>query len=484
MQCEKESVPDTSLEDDFRWYLEKESSPNDDEKVIALTIVEEIERSQLEEAVQKQLISSILMKKLNMTQYAIDSVFALKEEHELSECIVAVEAVGGDLQRAQDYFKECATCYTKFGMHKLVTLFTCQCLVCTECFTVHFTTLAQTTSCMYKFSCPVCNEPVLENSPPEEFQTYFSFLGMILKNYLTEKDFELYDQKLASWELMADEYFRWCVHGCRSGFINDRGTRKIQCPECMQYQCFNCQKPWSVQHEKLTCEEFLVWKKAHDPEYQQSSQIAQLKESGITCPKCKMHYELAKGGCMHFKCPRCLNEFCCGCNLPFRRYPRCQQSPSCKGKGLHAHHPRDCLYYLRDEECYALQRLLQINSIDYSQATNTAGTSEGPSKCPVKEQHEGPNGLEDAICGKPLIGQCGLCENHYKEYLVGLINQGNIDPVDVFGLESLQAILRRNDKTIPIQDEDETHSAYCARLRQEIQQQLPLRQRNAQGVCV
>ena len=35
------------------------------------------------------------------------------------------------------------------------------------------------------------------------------------------------------------------------------------------------------------------------------------------CPQCKMRYELAKGGCMHFKCTQCMFQFCCGCNKPF-----------------------------------------------------------------------------------------------------------------------------------------------------------------------
>lgn len=35
------------------------------------------------------------------------------------------------------------------------------------------------------------------------------------------------------------------------------------------------------------------------------------------CPSCKMRYALAKGGCMHFKCPQCGHEFCSGCCQPF-----------------------------------------------------------------------------------------------------------------------------------------------------------------------
>lgn len=33
--------------------------------------------------------------------------------------------------------------------------------------------------------------------------------------------------------------------------------------------------------------------------------------------------------------------------------------------GLHAHHPRDCLFYLRDRRVEELQQLLQENGIEY-----------------------------------------------------------------------------------------------------------------------
>lgn len=32
----------------------------------------------------------------------------------------------------------------------------------------------------------------------------------------------------------------------------------------------------------------------------------------------KFRYDLAKGGCMHFKCVQCSHEFCSGCYQPFR----------------------------------------------------------------------------------------------------------------------------------------------------------------------
>ena len=31
------------------------------------------------------------------------------------------------------------------------------------------------------------------------------------------------------------------------------------------------------------------------------------------CPKCHCRYDLARGGCLHFKCGQCPTDFCGGC---------------------------------------------------------------------------------------------------------------------------------------------------------------------------
>ena len=43
----------------------------------------------------------------------------------------------------------------------------------------------------------------------------------------------------------------------------------------------------------------------------------------------------------------------------------CTKYQSCRTKGLHAHHPRDCLFYLRDESVEDLQNLLNDNNVEY-----------------------------------------------------------------------------------------------------------------------
>lgn len=63
---------------------------------------------------------------------------------------------------------------------------------------------------------------------------------------------------------------------------------------------------------------------------------------------------------MHFTCTQCKYEFCYGCGKPFTMGTRCGLSEYCAKLGLHAHHPRNCLFYLRDKEPHELQTLLQV----------------------------------------------------------------------------------------------------------------------------
>ena len=46
-------------------------------------------------------------------------------------------------------------------------------------------------------------------------------------------------------------------------------------------------------------------------------------------------------------------------NVSPSRQTACKAA-QCRYTGLHAHHPRDCLFYLRDWEPARLQKLLQV----------------------------------------------------------------------------------------------------------------------------
>ena len=46
-------------------------------------------------------------------------------------------------------------------------------------------------------------------------------------------------------------------------------------------------------------------------------------------------------------------------------FQQCTVSPSCARRGMHAHHPRDCLFFLRDWDTVRLQQLLLENNVNY-----------------------------------------------------------------------------------------------------------------------
>ena len=124
-----------------------------------------------------------------------------------------------------------------------------------------------------------------------------------------------------------------------------------------------CVYQWESQHEGVSCENFAAWKEANDPDNQADGLKRHLDENGIECPACKFRYTLSRGGCMHFTCTQCKHEFCIGCYKPFKMGVKCGKGAGCARMGLHAHHPRNCLFYLRDKEPGDLQKLLKVKII-------------------------------------------------------------------------------------------------------------------------
>lgn len=65
---------------------------------------------------------------------------------------------------------------------------------------------------------------------------------------------------------------------------------------------------------------------------------------------------------MHLTCVHCRYEFCQGCYQPFRPTAKDCQKRKCLIRGLHAHHPRYCAFYLRD---FTVSELLQFLRVFY-----------------------------------------------------------------------------------------------------------------------
>ena len=113
----------------------------------------------------------------------------------------------------------------------------------------------------------------------------------------------------------------------------------------------------------------------------------------------------------------------------------CGKFDSCKSRGLHAHHPRDCLFFMRDFDIGELQDFLKQHNIAYDtepreaqapaakerdgegeqaeekQAEEKPAELEAAKGCRVMLQKETPEGLKDEECGGEVVeGQAGLCK--------------------------------------------------------------------------
>uniref|UniRef100_A0A4W6DXU5 Ring finger protein 31 n=1 Tax=Lates calcarifer TaxID=8187 RepID=A0A4W6DXU5_LATCA len=352
--------------------------------------------------------------------------------------------------------KECPICLSVFPHSKMQSLTSCQCSVCCGCFQQHFT-IAVRDKHIRDMVCPVCWEPNIND--PEHLNSYFSTLDIQLRECLEPEVYELFHKKLTEQALIKDPKFLWCCH-CSYGFIYDGDQLKVSCFQCRNSFCAQCKKPWESQHAGLSCEQYQSWKRENDPEYQRQGLAGYLRDNGITCPNCRFQYALSKGGCMHFCCSQCRYQFCSGCNNPF--HTTCAVD-ECSVSGLHAHHPRDCLFYLRDWEPSRLQALLQVHTYTHTQ-----------SLCGVIEQKDEGGQQPDSACGaQTQPGHAGLCEKHYREYLVSLINSHSIDPAPLYSSNELLLACRRY-KVDDTRRDGEDGFTYYSRLLEKLMDEVPL----------
>ncbi|NWZ88458.1 RNF31 ligase, partial [Poecile atricapillus] len=106
--------------------------------------------------------------------------------------------------------------------------------------------------------------------------------------------------------------------------------------------------------------------------------------------------------------------------------------PQCPlGGSLHGHHPRDCLFYLRDWAPPRLQELLRVSfytGLYWFVLQKALGAT-----------------FRDEPCGKETEpGHAGLCRSHYTEYLVTLINLHGLDPAPFYRGAELEAAALRH----------------------------------------
>ncbi|XP_078040548.1 linear Ubiquitin E3 ligase isoform X4 [Augochlora pura] len=381
--------------------------------------------------------------------------------HAAKECS-SVESALAFLQQ------ECELCTGRFAMSQMISMLKCTHRCCNECAKNYFTIQISDRN-ITDAVCPYCKEPELKDANQDEVLEYFSNLDIQLKTLLDPPIHELFQRKLRDRTLMQDPNFKWCIQ-CSSGFYADPDQKRLICPDCRSVTCAFCRRPWEKQHEGITCEQFAAWKDENDPDNQAAGLAKHLADNGIDCPQCKFRYSLSRGGCMHFTCSQCKYEFCCGCGKAFMMGAKCTISSYCAKLGLHAHHPRNCLFYLRDKEPAQLQQLLRDNGIEY----DTEGPA-GERKCKVQLQKETPTGVVDAVCNSDIVeGHAGLCRQHYVEYLAGLVLKGKLDPVAIFDLNDAKQELRRRGKVPPAKDQEMSERDYLEACIQVVRKEIPL----------
>ncbi|XP_047545279.1 E3 ubiquitin-protein ligase lubel isoform X2 [Vanessa atalanta] len=373
-----------------------------------------------------------------------------------------------DLSSALAYLhQDCELCASKFPEHEMVSMLRCTHRCCREC-ARHYFTVQITERSIVDCVCPYCKEPELENLSEDDWLDYFAHMDILLKTLLEIEVHELFQRKLRDRTLAKDPNFKWCVE-CSSGFFVHPKQKKLRCPECKSITCSSCRKQWTVNHDGITCEQYAAWLEDNDPEKSIAAVQQHLRENGLECPRCHFKYSLSRGGCMHFTCTQCKYEFCYGCGKPFTMGARCGLSEYCARLGLHAHHPRNCLFYLRDKEPHELQTLLQMNNVSYE----TEAAEGSNNRCPIQLQRETPTGLVDTTCGSEVQPkQAGLCKMHYVEYLAGKARE--LDPIPIMDVSELVAELRRRALPLPERGPWDTDPIYAGMCAEIVREKIPL----------
>ena len=65
------------------------------------------------------------------------------------------------------------------------------------------------------------------------------------------------------------------------------------------------------------------------------------------------------------------------------------------------------------------------------------------------------------------------CRDHYKEYLVQLINVNQLDPIDIMSTQEVIILLKREEVDFRPKAGGETDDQYDVHLRQVVKQRIP-----------
>ncbi|XP_019964990.1 E3 ubiquitin-protein ligase RNF31 isoform X6 [Paralichthys olivaceus] len=356
----------------------------------------------------------------------------------------------------------CPICQDQVTFSKIITMTHCSCFLCQTCFKTFFSAAIKERS-VDQLVCPQCGRPEVKGQGAMvESMEYFNLLDTQIRHFLSPQVHELFQRKLRDRALQEMKNFCWCSH-CSFGILHEAERLRMDCPNCKKSTCSQCRSPWSRHHQGRSCDQFRLWQQQN-----KLDDTTMLSYNSIECPGCFCVFSLSRGGCLHFTCSQCQHQFCGGCSQTFSQGADCGFSVDCGTKGLHAHHPRDCLYHLRDWSVSRLHLLLQYYRVSPSwfEAANGSSSDDGlTGMCLVLELRD-HGSLREEPCGRPNEYR-GYCRLHYKEHLVELINCCGADPAVLFNVAEMTAELQRCQVAVPIRKPDELEPLYAHRLRLE-----------------
>ncbi|XP_037040221.1 E3 ubiquitin-protein ligase RNF31-like isoform X2 [Bradysia coprophila] len=364
---------------------------------------------------------------------------------------------------AVDVGAACQICYSTMAQDFRMP--GCTHLFCTVCAKTHFT--IKITECgINNVRCPIDTCSAFDEMPNKS--VFFKELKLVLRGILEPNVKKMFTDKVHVMEIMDKPGFLRCTM-CNYGFVNQSKTRKTTCPDCFKVFCSKCGKKWTASHYQMTC----------TPNENRTSDDGSgnvQMHTNAACPQCKYKYFLERGGCMHITCSQCSYEYCEFCFKKITGKGQFCNFPNCsKGQSLHGHHPRNCMYYVRDMDHKQLERLLKNNGVRY-----TVVQRHKTSACKLKVNVLSDGIWVDAECNKPsLKSYNNMCLTHYKWHLGELMKKHSIDPVDVMNNLECMCELRRNNVNVvlnkasihlPIEDE------HTVALRALVRSQLPYEQ--------
>ncbi|KAJ3594499.1 hypothetical protein NHX12_003806 [Muraenolepis orangiensis] len=376
-----------------------------------------------------------------------------------------------DLASALKYLSHtCPICQEQVTFSKMVTMTHCPCALCEGCFRTYFTTAIKEKT-VDKLVCPLCSRPDIRGTRGmEDAMDYFNLLDTQIRHFLDPQSHELFQKKLRDRALQDMPNFCWCTH-------HEAERLRMDCPNCGKSTCSRCRSPWLHEHQGMSCEDFRRWQLHHDPTKLQALELdSALLGNKIECPNCHLIFYLSKGGCLHFICSQCQHEFCGSCGRPFNPGSSCVFSRECASRGLHAHHPRDCLYHLRDWSLGRLHKLLQCYKVPLPPWLVPDPTSSQPSAssglCLVLEVPDDRSREEP--CGRQVLPGQEVCGLHQKERLVEVVRRAGLDPASLYGRAELEAELQRWCVAVPPPADQEEEHQYIYRLRTSLARNIPL----------